>query len=51
LASGEHVSIVLRNYADGQTQVNAFDSADIASCTSADTLRRAAPISGNSTGF
>lgn len=42
LASGEHVSIVLRNYADGQTQVNVFDSDDVKACSSADALRQAA---------
>ena len=42
LANGEHVSIVLRNYADGQTQVHVFDYADVASCSSPDTLRAAA---------
>jgi hypothetical protein len=42
LANGEHISIVLHNYADGQTQINVFDYADIASCTSADTLRQSA---------
>lgn len=42
LASGEHVSIVLRNYADGQTQVNVFDYDDVAGCSSADSLRQSA---------
>src|SRR5690606_35622923 len=42
LSSGERVNIVLRNYADGQTQVNMFDYADLASCSSADSLRQAA---------
>lgn len=42
LASGEHVSIVLRNYADGQTQVSVFDADDVANCSSADALRQGA---------
>jgi hypothetical protein len=41
LSSGEHVNIVLRNYADNQTQVTVFDYADLANCSSADTLRQA----------
>jgi hypothetical protein len=41
LANGEHVSIVLQNYADDQTQVHVFDYADFANCSSADSLRAA----------
>ncbi len=40
LANGEHVSIVLRNYADNQTQVHVFDYADFANCSSPDSLRQ-----------
>jgi hypothetical protein len=42
LAGGEHITIVLRNYADNQTQINVFDYADVANCSSADSLRAAA---------
>ncbi|MDY6983919.1 MAG: hypothetical protein SV422_12595 [Pseudomonadota bacterium] len=42
LASSEHVSIVLRNYADGQTLVNVFDADAVANCSSADALRQSA---------
>jgi hypothetical protein len=41
LANGEHVSIVLRDYADGQTQIHVFDYADFANCSSPDSLRQA----------
>jgi hypothetical protein len=42
LANGEHVSIVLRNYADNQTQIHVFDYPDISNCSSAETLRQTA---------
>jgi hypothetical protein len=42
LANGEHVSVVLQNYSDDQTQIHIFDYSDFADCTSADALRQAA---------
>lgn len=42
LDNGQHVSLVLRNYADEQAQVPVLDSADIGSCSSAEALRETA---------
>jgi hypothetical protein len=41
LENGQHVSIVLRDYTDDQSQVHVLAYADLADCTSAATLRQA----------